>query len=116
MIGRINREAVNSSSKYLAINRAESVGQIVAPALEPVHVERSTSNALPPQKEYIQTQSTGHDSPKRVNMTSSSLVGMHIQFRTLTFYSSMEEQLQECLLLKKSTTSLSAAIGALALH
>jgi hypothetical protein len=46
-------------------------------------------------------------------MTSSSLAGMHIQLRTLTFYSRPEEQLQECLHLKKSTTSLSAAIGAL---
>jgi hypothetical protein len=44
-------------------------------------------------------------------MTSSSLVGMHIQFRTLTFHSRPEEQLQERLHLKKSTTSLSAAIG-----
>jgi hypothetical protein len=44
-------------------------------------------------------------------MTSSSLVGMHIQFRTLTFHSRPEEQLQERLHLKKSTISLSAAIG-----
>jgi hypothetical protein len=46
-------------------------------------------------------------------MTSSPLVGMHIQFRTLTFHSRPEEQLQERLRLKKSVTSLPAAIGAL---
>jgi hypothetical protein len=38
---------------------------------------------------------------------------MSIQFKTLTFYSRPEEQLQERLRLKKSVTSLSAAIGAL---
>jgi hypothetical protein len=38
---------------------------------------------------------------------------MSIQFKTLTFYSRPEEQLQERLHLKKSVTSLSAAIGAL---
>jgi hypothetical protein len=38
---------------------------------------------------------------------------MHIQFKTLTFYSKLEEQLQEPLRLKKSVTSLSAVIGAL---
>jgi hypothetical protein len=38
---------------------------------------------------------------------------MHIQFRTLTFHSRPEEQLQECLRLKNSTTSLSAVIRAL---
>jgi hypothetical protein len=38
---------------------------------------------------------------------------MHIQFRTLTFHSRPEEQLQECLCLKKYVTSLSAMIGAL---
>jgi hypothetical protein len=38
---------------------------------------------------------------------------MYIQFKTLTFYSRLEEQLQEHLRLKKSTTSLSAVIGAL---
>jgi HD-like signal output (HDOD) protein len=46
-------------------------------------------------------------------MTSSSLAGMHIQFRTLTFHSRPEEQLQEYLHLKKSVTSLSAAIRVL---
>jgi hypothetical protein len=46
-------------------------------------------------------------------MTSSSLAGMHIQFRTLMFHSRIEEQLQEHLYIKKSTTSLSAAIGTL---
>jgi hypothetical protein len=46
-------------------------------------------------------------------MTSLSLASMHIQYRTLTFYSKPKEQLQECLHLKKSATSLSAAIGAL---
>jgi hypothetical protein len=46
-------------------------------------------------------------------MTSSSIAGMHIQLRTLTFHSRHEEQLQECLHLKKSVTSLSVAIGAL---
>jgi hypothetical protein len=38
---------------------------------------------------------------------------MSIQFKTLTFYNRPKEQLQERLRLKKSTTSLSAAIGAL---
>jgi hypothetical protein len=38
---------------------------------------------------------------------------MHIQFITLTFHSRSEEQLQECLRLKKSATLLSAAIEAL---
>jgi hypothetical protein len=38
---------------------------------------------------------------------------MSIQFKTLTFYSRPEEQLQERLRLKKSTTSLSAVIEAL---
>jgi hypothetical protein len=33
--------------------RAEPVGQIGAPALEPVRVERSTSNAPLPEKEHI---------------------------------------------------------------
>jgi hypothetical protein len=46
-------------------------------------------------------------------MTSSFLPGMHIQFRTLTFHSRPEEQLQECLRLKKYVTSLSTVIGAL---
>jgi hypothetical protein len=46
-------------------------------------------------------------------MTSSSLAGMHIQFRTLTFHSMLEEQLQERLRLKKSVTSFLAAIEAL---
>jgi hypothetical protein len=46
-------------------------------------------------------------------MTHSSLAGMHIQFRTLTFHSRSEEQLQEHLRLKKSVTSLPATIGAL---
>jgi hypothetical protein len=78
-----------------------------------VRVERSTSNTPPPQKEYIQTQSAGHDLPERDNVTSSFLAGMHIQFSTLTFHSRSKEQLQEYLCLKKSTTSLSAAIEAL---
>jgi hypothetical protein len=46
-------------------------------------------------------------------MTSSSLVGMHIQFITLTFHSKPEEQLQEHLRLKKVVTALSVAIKAL---
>jgi hypothetical protein len=46
-------------------------------------------------------------------MTSSSLAGKHIQFRSLTFHSRLEEQLQECLHLKKFAASLSVAIGAL---
>jgi hypothetical protein len=46
-------------------------------------------------------------------MTSSSLSGMHIQIKTLTFHSRSEEQLQEHLCLKKSATSLLAAIWAL---
>jgi hypothetical protein len=90
---------------------AESAEQIGVPALEPVRVERSTSNTLPPKKEHIHTQSGGHDKPERGNMTSSSLAGMHIQFRTLTFHSRPEEQLQYRLYIKKSVTSLPAAIG-----
>jgi hypothetical protein len=43
-------------------------------------------------------------------MTSSSLASMHIQLRTLTFHYRLEKQIQECLRLKKFTTSLSAAI------
>jgi hypothetical protein len=46
-------------------------------------------------------------------MTSLSLAGMHIQFTTLTCYSRPEEQIQECLWLKKSATSLSVMIEAL---
>jgi hypothetical protein len=38
---------------------------------------------------------------------------MHIHFRTLTFYSRSEEQIQEHLLLKKYANLLSAAIMAL---
>jgi hypothetical protein len=38
---------------------------------------------------------------------------MSIQFRTLTFHSRLEEQIQERLQLKKSVTLLSAMIGAL---
>jgi hypothetical protein len=49
-------------------------------------------------------------------MISSSLAGMHIQFRILTFHSRPEEQLQEYLHLKKSTTSLSVTIGPLGSH
>jgi hypothetical protein len=82
-------------------HRAEPVGQIGAPAPKPVRVGWSTSNAPPPQKEHIQAQSPGHDKPERGNMTYSSLPGMHIQFRTLTFYSRSEEQLQERLCLKQ---------------
>jgi hypothetical protein len=44
-------------------------------------------------------------------MISSSIVGMCIQFRILTFYSRSEEQQKECLHLKKSSTSLPAAIA-----
>jgi hypothetical protein len=71
--------------------RAETAGQIGAPAPEPVRVERSTSNTPPPQKEHIHAQLTGHDKPERDNMTSSSLACMHIQFRTLTFHSRSKE-------------------------
>jgi hypothetical protein len=39
--------------------------------------------------------------------------GMRIQFRTLTFHSRLEEQLQEHIRLKKSVTSLPAMIEAL---
>jgi hypothetical protein len=46
-------------------------------------------------------------------MISLSLADMHIQFRTLTFHTRPEEQLQEGLYLKKSVTSLSAVIRAL---
>jgi hypothetical protein len=61
----------------------------------------------------IQAQSAGHGKPERDNMISSSLVGMHIQFRTLMFHSRPEEQLQERLYLKKDMTSLPAVIRAL---
>jgi hypothetical protein len=44
-------------------------------------------------------------------MISSSIAGMCIQFRILTFYSRSEEQQKECLYLKKSATSLPAAIA-----
>jgi hypothetical protein len=93
--------------------RAEPARQIGAPAPEPVCIERSTSNAPPPQKEHIQTQLVGHDKPEWGNMTSSSLASMHIQFRTLIFHSSPKEQLQERLRLKKSATSLPVAIETL---
>jgi hypothetical protein len=46
-------------------------------------------------------------------MTSSFLAGMHIQFKILTFHNMLEEQLQGRLRLKKSTTLLPAAMGAL---
>jgi hypothetical protein len=46
-------------------------------------------------------------------MTSSSPTGMYIQFKTLTFHSRLEEQLQERVHLKKSTTSLPTVIGTL---
>jgi hypothetical protein len=78
-----------------------------------VRIERSTSNTLLPQKEHTQAQSAGHGKPEWGNMTPSSLAGMHIQFRTLTFHSRPEEQLQERLHLKKSVTTLPVAIGAL---
>jgi hypothetical protein len=44
-------------------------------------------------------------------MISSSIVGMCIQFRILTFYSRPEEQQKECLHLNKSVTSLPATIA-----
>jgi hypothetical protein len=46
-------------------------------------------------------------------MASSFPTCMGIQFKTLIFYSRPEGQLQECLHLKKSMTSLSTAIGTL---
>jgi hypothetical protein len=46
-------------------------------------------------------------------MPSSSPAGMSIQFKTITFHSRSEEQLQERLHLKKIMTSLSEVIGAL---
>jgi hypothetical protein len=46
-------------------------------------------------------------------MTSSSPVGMHIQFRTLMFYSRLEEQLQERSSFKESASSLLATIRTL---
>jgi hypothetical protein len=82
MVSHSNREAINSSSKYTSINQSMmtkcgsssssrtplqpilqhglTAGQIGAPAPKPVRIERSTSNAPPPQKEYIQAQSAGH--------------------------------------------------------
>jgi putative effector of murein hydrolase LrgA (UPF0299 family) len=44
-------------------------------------------------------------------MISSSIAGMCIQFRILTFYSRLEEQQKECLHLKKSAALLPAAIA-----
>jgi hypothetical protein len=88
------------------------MGQIRALTSEPMRIEQSTSNAPSPQKEHIYAQSAGHDKTEQGKMTSSSLAGMHIQFRTLTFHSRPKEQLHERLRLKKSTISLSAAIGA----
>jgi hypothetical protein len=44
-------------------------------------------------------------------MISSSIADMCIQFRILIFYSRLEEQQKECLHLKKSATSLPAAIA-----
>jgi hypothetical protein len=44
-------------------------------------------------------------------MISSSIAGMCIQFRILTFYSRSEEQQKECLHLKKFVTSLPVAIA-----
>jgi hypothetical protein len=43
-------------------------------------------------------------------MICLSIIGMGIQFRILTFYTRSEEQQKECLHLKKSVTSLPAAI------
>jgi hypothetical protein len=109
----IRSHSTSARTSARSNHRVEPAGQIGAPALEPVHIERLTSNAPPPKKEHIQIQSAGHDKPERGNMISSSLSGMHIQFRTLTFHNRPEEQLQERLCLKKSTTSLPVAIGAL---
>jgi hypothetical protein len=44
-------------------------------------------------------------------MISLSIAGMCIQFRILTFYSRAEEQQKECLHLKKSAFSLPAVIA-----
>jgi hypothetical protein len=44
-------------------------------------------------------------------MISSSIAGLRIQFRILTFYSRSEEQQKECLHLRKFVTSLPAAIA-----
>jgi hypothetical protein len=44
-------------------------------------------------------------------MISSSIAGMCIQFKILTFYSRSEKQQKECLHLKKSVISLPAAIA-----
>jgi hypothetical protein len=44
-------------------------------------------------------------------MISSSITGMRIQFRIPTFYSRSEEQQKECLHLKKYATSLPTAIA-----
>jgi hypothetical protein len=109
----IRLHSTSTQTSAQSDSRAEPVGQIGAPAPEPVRLERSASNAPPPQKEHIQVQSAGHGKPEWGNMTFLSLSGMHIQFRTLTFHSRSEEQLQERLHLKKSTTSLPTMIRAL---
>jgi hypothetical protein len=109
----IRSHSTSAQTSARSDRRAEPKGQIGALTLEPVCVERSISNAQLPQKEQIQAQSARHGKPEWGNMTSSSLAGMHIQFRTLMFHSRPEEQLQEHLHLKKSATSLPAAIRAL---
>jgi hypothetical protein len=109
----INSHSTSAWTSAWSDHRNEPVGQIRAPALEPVRVEWSTSNTTPSQEEHIQTQSVGHDYPKWNNTTSSSPTCMCIQFRTLTFHSRPEEQLQEWTSLKKSVNSLRVVIRAL---
>jgi hypothetical protein len=76
MIGRSNREAVNSSSKYPSINRSTTTKCVssssrhtppqpdfstVRPRGQTYETNRgSISNAPPPQKEYIHVQSAGY--------------------------------------------------------
>jgi hypothetical protein len=56
----IRSHSTSARTSARSDRRAEPAGQIRAPVLEPMRVERSTSNASPPQKEYIHAQSAGH--------------------------------------------------------
>jgi hypothetical protein len=56
----IKLHSTSAQTSARSDHRARPVGQIGALTPEPVHIERLTSNAPPPQKEYIQPQSVGH--------------------------------------------------------
>jgi hypothetical protein len=127
MIGYSNQDAVDSFSKYPSINRftttkcGSSSSSRTPPQPELQHGLTTGLNlwdksGFPLKNQCVLSdrQATHHHLRKRWGtITSSSLSSMYIQFRTLTFYSRPEEQLQECLRLKKFATSLSATIRAL---